>query len=70
MSLSHWSSELGLQVLGALSKLYTSLVWKSTVLLALCSEDTLLADMERVTGQRLYWIQRRRGHHCHGAAHN
>jgi len=44
ISVSHWGSELGLQVLGSLSKLYTSLVWESTVLLALCSEDTLPAD--------------------------
>lgn len=44
ISVSHWGSELGLQVLGSLSKLYTSLVWESTVLLALCSEDTLPPD--------------------------
>ena len=46
ISVSHWGSELGLEVLSALSRLYTSLVWESTVLLALCSEDTLLADSE------------------------
>lgn len=39
--MSHWGSELGLQVLKGLSRLYTSLVWESTVLLALCSEDIL-----------------------------
>ncbi len=39
--MSHWGSELGLQVLKGLSKLYTSLVWESTVLLAFCSEDIL-----------------------------
>ena len=41
ISVSHWGSELGLWVLRGLSQLYTSLVWESTVLLALCSEDTL-----------------------------
>ena len=51
--MSHWGLDLGLQVLQGLSKLYTSLVWESTVLLALCSEDILpqgcefgRADME------------------------
>ena len=39
--MSHWGSELGLQVLKGLSSLYTSLVWESTVLLAFCSEDIL-----------------------------
>ena len=55
ISVSHWGSELGLSVLAGLSKLYTSLVWESTVLLALCSEDTLppdclfgRSDMERL----------------------
>ena len=42
--MSNWGSELGLTVLSGLSKLYTSLVWESTVLLALCSEDTLPPD--------------------------
>ena len=57
ISVSHWGSELGLAVLAGLSRLYTSLVWESTVLLALCSEDTLpaecqfgRADMERLGG--------------------
>ena len=44
ISVTNWGSELGLTVLAGLSKLYTSLVWESTVLLALCSEDTLPAD--------------------------
>ena len=44
ISVSHWGSELGLTVLSGLSRLYTSLVWESTVLLALCSEDTLPTD--------------------------
>ena len=53
--MDHWGSELGLRVLRGLSQLYTSLVWESTVLLALCSEDTLppgsefgKADMEKL----------------------
>ena len=53
--MSHWGSELGLQVLKGLSKLYTSLVWESTVLLAFCSEDILppncefgKADLEKI----------------------
>lgn len=55
ISVSHWGSELGLTVLKGLSQLYTSLVWESTVLLALCSEDILpagspfgRADMDRI----------------------
>jgi len=44
ISVTHWGSELGLSVLSGLSRLYTSLVWESTVLLALCSEDTLPQD--------------------------
>lgn len=44
--MNHWGSELGLKVLSGLSKLYTSLVWESTVLLALCSEDILPANCE------------------------
>lgn len=46
ISVSHWGSELGLQVLTGLSRLYCSLVWESTVLLALCTEDMLPADCE------------------------
>ncbi len=41
ISVGHWGSGLGLEVLKGLSKLYTSLVWESTVLLAFCSEDIL-----------------------------
>ncbi|GFQ86462.1 e3 ubiquitin-protein ligase HUWE1 [Trichonephila clavata] len=44
ISISHWGSELGLSVLKGLSSLYTSLVWESTVLLALCSSDSALAE--------------------------
>lgn len=35
MSVGHWGSELGLTVLRGLSKLYSSLVWESSVMLAL-----------------------------------
>ena len=55
ISVSNWGSDLGLQVLEGLGKLYTSLVWESTVLLALCSEDILpqgcdfgRSDMEKL----------------------
>lgn len=41
ISMSHWGSELGLSVLRGLSRLYTSLVWESTVLLALCNDSAL-----------------------------
>lgn len=41
ISMSHWGSELGLSVLRGLSRLYTSLVWESTVLLALCNDAAL-----------------------------
>ena len=41
MSINHWGSQIGLPVLKGLSKLYTSLVWESTVLLALCSDEAL-----------------------------
>ncbi|KAL8595169.1 hypothetical protein ACOMHN_013842 [Nucella lapillus] len=58
ISVSHWGSELGLTVLQGLSQLYTSLVWESTVLLALCSDDILppgcqfgRADMDRIIPQ-------------------
>ncbi len=44
--MSNWGSDLGLEVLKGLSKLYTSLVWESTVLLAFCSEDILPQDTE------------------------
>lgn len=55
ISVNYWGAELGLKVLEGLSRLYTSLVWESTVLLALCSEDVLppgcefgKADMEKL----------------------
>lgn len=41
ISVRSWGSELGLSVLKALSELYVSLVWESTLLLALCSDDIL-----------------------------
>ncbi|XP_025833004.1 E3 ubiquitin-protein ligase HUWE1-like [Agrilus planipennis] len=41
LSLQHWGSEQGLIVLKGLAELYTSLVWESTLLLALCSEDVI-----------------------------
>ena len=43
---NNWGSDLGLNVLQGLSKLYTSLVWESNILLALCSEDALPAGCE------------------------
>ena len=43
VSISQWGTDLGLKVLAGLTKLYTSLVWESTVLLALCSDDGLPA---------------------------
>ena len=56
----HWGSDLGLSVLSGLSKLYTSLVWESTVLLAFCSEDILPAgctfgksDLEKMIPKEL-----------------
>ncbi|GAB6020027.1 hypothetical protein CHUAL_014109 [Chamberlinius hualienensis] len=60
ISVNHWGSELGLTVLRGLSKLYTSLVWESTVLLTLCSDDALptgcqfgRADMEKLLPKEL-----------------
>ncbi|CAL1528834.1 unnamed protein product [Lymnaea stagnalis] len=44
ISVDNWGSDLGLEVLKGLSSLYNSLVWESTVLLALCNEDYLPAD--------------------------
>lgn len=46
LSITHWGSELGIGVLEKLSKLYTSLVWESTILLALCSESTTNATWQ------------------------
>lgn len=37
--MTQWGSETGLSVLEGLAELYTALVWESTILLALCSED-------------------------------
>lgn len=54
-TINDWGSPLGLPVLKGLSKLYTSLVCESTVLLALCSNETLplgcqlgRADLEKL----------------------
>ncbi|BFZ10773.1 hypothetical protein BsWGS_13813 [Bradybaena similaris] len=44
LSVNNWGSDLGLEVLKGLSRLYNSLVWESTVLLALCNEDYLPTD--------------------------
>lgn len=41
LSLQHWGSDDGLAVLNILAELYTSLVWESTLLLALCSDDII-----------------------------
>lgn len=41
LSLQHWGSDDGLLVLNILAELYTSLVWESTLLLALCSDDII-----------------------------
>ena len=46
MSLNQWGSELGKRVLGKLSRLYTYLVWESSVLLTLCTPN--LADDEQI----------------------
>ena len=46
LSINHWGSQIGLPVLKGLSKLYTSLVWESTVLLALCSDEALPAGCQ------------------------
>ncbi|XP_033329504.2 HECT, UBA and WWE domain containing E3 ubiquitin protein ligase 1 isoform X3 [Megalopta genalis] len=45
-SMNHWGSGLGLAVLKGLSELYMSLVWESTLLLALCSEDSIPAGCD------------------------
>ncbi|XP_063994967.1 E3 ubiquitin-protein ligase HUWE1 isoform X2 [Diachasmimorpha longicaudata] len=41
LSMDNWGSELGLSVLQGLSELYMSLVWESTLLLALCSDGSI-----------------------------
>lgn len=45
-SLQHWGADLGLAVLKGLAELYTSLVWESTLLLALCSDDIILSESD------------------------
>ncbi len=59
ISVAHWGSELGLEVLDRLARLYTSLVWESTVLLALFSEDALPPDCQfgRADMDRLLELQ-------------
>lgn len=46
LSVTHWGTDVGIDVLKKLSELYTSLVWESTVLLALCSEATANATWQ------------------------
>lgn len=46
LCVTHWGSDIGISVLKGLSRLYTSLVWESTVLLALCSESTSTATWQ------------------------
>ncbi|XP_034939530.1 E3 ubiquitin-protein ligase HUWE1 isoform X2 [Chelonus insularis] len=46
LSMNHWGSDLGLTVLQGLSELYMSLVWESTLLLALCSDDSIPAGCD------------------------
>ncbi|XP_037091019.1 E3 ubiquitin-protein ligase HUWE1-like [Pollicipes pollicipes] len=46
VSVSSWGSELGLAVLRDLSRLYTSIVWESSVLLALCTLNSLPEDAQ------------------------
>lgn len=46
LSLQHWGSEKGILVLKGLAELYTSLVWESTLLLALCSDDVISSDCD------------------------
>ncbi|XP_056366849.1 E3 ubiquitin-protein ligase HUWE1 [Oenanthe melanoleuca] len=55
ISVNQWGSQLGLSVLGKLSQLYCSLVWESTVLLSLCTPNSLppgcefgQADMQKL----------------------
>ncbi|XP_015599094.1 E3 ubiquitin-protein ligase HUWE1 isoform X3 [Cephus cinctus] len=46
LSMNHWGSDLGMAVLKGLSELYMSLVWESTLLLALCSDDIIPAGCD------------------------
>ncbi|XP_074873486.1 E3 ubiquitin-protein ligase HUWE1 isoform X2 [Carettochelys insculpta] len=55
ISVNQWGSHLGLSVLSKLSQLYCSLVWESTVLLSLCTPNSLppgcefgQADMQKL----------------------
>ncbi|XP_033125387.1 E3 ubiquitin-protein ligase HUWE1-like, partial [Anneissia japonica] len=55
MAVNHWGSDLGQIVLQGLSQLYSSLVWESTVLLGLCTPNSLAdgcqfgkADMDKL----------------------
>ncbi|XP_031421594.1 E3 ubiquitin-protein ligase HUWE1 [Clupea harengus] len=55
ISVNQWGSQLGLSVLNKLSQLYCSLVWESTVLLSLCTPNSLppgcefgQADMQKL----------------------
>ncbi|XP_071960908.1 E3 ubiquitin-protein ligase HUWE1-like isoform X2 [Antedon mediterranea] len=41
MCVNHWGSDLGQTVLQGLSQLYSSLVWESTILLGLCTPNSL-----------------------------
>ncbi|XP_063288562.1 E3 ubiquitin-protein ligase HUWE1 isoform X2 [Pelobates fuscus] len=46
ISVNQWGSQLGLNVLNKLSQLYCSLVWESTVLLSLCTPNSLPVGCE------------------------
>ncbi|XP_060039488.1 E3 ubiquitin-protein ligase HUWE1 isoform X10 [Erinaceus europaeus] len=46
ISVNQWGSQLGLNVLSKLSQLYCSLVWESTVLLSLCTPNSLPTGCE------------------------
>ncbi|XP_069501404.1 E3 ubiquitin-protein ligase HUWE1 isoform X3 [Ambystoma mexicanum] len=46
ISVNQWGSQLGLNVLSKLSQLYCSLVWESTVLLSLCTPNSLPSGCE------------------------
>lgn len=46
LAMNHWGSELGLTVLKGLSELYTALIWESTALLALTTEDFIPAGCD------------------------
>lgn len=46
MTINHWGSPEGQDMVFKLSALYTSLVWESTVLLAFCTEEALPPNCE------------------------